>query len=392
MKKIAIIHEWLTVYAGAERVLEQFLKLYPHADLFSVCDFLPETERHFLNARTPTTTFIQHLPGARRHYRRYLPLMPLAIEQLDLSAYDLIISSSHAVAKGILTGPNQLHISYIHSPIRYAWDLQHQYLRESKLNHGPKSWITRWLLHKIRLWDTRTANGVDHFVANSDFIARRIWKVYRREAQTIYPPVDVDSFTLRQNKEPFFLTASRLVPYKKIDLIVDAFSAMPDKRLIVIGDGPDMKKIRPKAGANIELLGYQPFEILHDYMQRAQAFVFAAEEDFGITPVEALACGTPVIAFGKGGALETVRGLDQTDKPTGVFFAEQQVMSLIDAIQRFELNQAGFDPTVCRDSAMQFAPEVFREQFSRFVAEKYAHFNQGQTRAKSPDSVRSGTR
>lgn len=374
MKRIAIVHDWLVTYAGAERVLEQLLILYPQADLFAVCDFLPEAERGFLQGRRPRTTFIQRLPFARRKYRGYLPLMPLAIEQLDLSAYDLVISSSHAVAKGVLTGPDQLHVSYVHSPIRYAWDLQHQYLCESGLDQGVKGWIAKWLLHKIRLWDLRTANGVDCFVANSNFIARRIWKVYRREAEVIYPPVDVSSFTLREDKEDFFLTASRMVPYKKIDLIVEAFSAMPDKRLVVIGDGPDMRKIRAKAGANIQILGYQPFEVLRDYMQRAKAFVFAAEEDFGITPVEAQARGTPVIAFGKGGALESVRGLNQSDTPTGVFFEEQSVASLIAAVDRFENNREAFTASACRDNAMRFSPEVFRERFSALVAAEYEKF------------------
>lgn len=374
MKRIAIIHDWLTTYAGAERVLEQMLVLYPEADLFSVCDFLPEDERAFLRGKRPRTTFIQRLPGARKRYRSYLPLMPLAIEQLDLSDYDLVISSSHAVAKGVLTGPDQLHISYVHSPIRYAWDLQHQYLRESGLDRGFKGWVAKWLLHKIRLWDLRTANGVDRFVANSRFIARRIGKVYRREAEVIYPPVDVSGFTLRERKEAFYLTASRMVPYKKIDLIVEAFANMPDKRLIVIGDGPEMKKISAKAGPNVALLGYRSFEVMRDHMQRARAFVFAAEEDFGITPVEAQACGTPVIAYGKGGALETVRGLGRTDSPTGVFFDRQTVAGVVSAVERFETDREVFSPAACRENAMRFAPEVFRERFGSFVSLEYERF------------------
>ena len=379
--RIAIVNDWLTTYAGAERVLEQLLTVYPDAHLFSVCDFLPEAERAFLKGRSPTTTFIQKLPGAAKRYRNYLPLMPLAIEQLDLSAYDLILSSSHAVAKGVLTGPDQLHISYIHSPIRYAWDLQHQYLRESGLNHGFKGWLAKWLLHKIRLWDLRTANGVDHFIANSNFIARRIWKVYRREAEVIYPPVDVSSFTLRADKGDFFLTASRMVPYKKIDLIAEAFTRMPDKRLIIIGDGPDAERIRARAGSNVQLLGYQPFEVLRDHMQRAKAFVFAAEEDFGITPVEAQACGTPVIAFGKGGSLETVVGLDQPHPPTGVFFGEQTVDAILLAISAFEENPARFSAETCRENALRFSPEIFRERIKTFVATKYEEFKAGTYRA-----------
>lgn len=374
MKKVAIVHDWLVTYAGAERVLECILRFYPDADLFAVCDFLPESERGFLSGRRIQTTFVQGLPWAKKHYRTYLPFMPLAIEQLDLSKYDVIISSSHAVAKGVVTGPDQLHVSYVHSPIRYAWDLQHQYLRESGLERGLKGWMVKWLLHKIRLWDLRTANGVDCFIANSEYIARRIWKVYRREADVIYPPVDVSNFTLREDKDDFYLTASRMVPYKKIDLVVEAFRDMPDKRLVVIGEGPDMEKIRAKAGPNVELLGYQSFEVLRDHMQRAKAFVFAAEEDFGITPVEAQACGTPVIAFGKGGALKTIRGLGQADVPTGLFFDEQSIASVVDAVIRYEKNYALFSSASCRENAMRFSPETFQEKFSERVNTEYEKF------------------
>lgn len=376
MKRVAIVHDWLITYAGAERVLEQLLALYPDADLFSVCDFLPEADRSFLSSRRPKTTFIQRLPGARKSYRTYLPLMPLAIEQLDLSDYELVISSSHAVAKGVITGPDQLHVSYVHSPIRYAWDLQHQYLRESNLDRGPKGWVAKWLLHRMRLWDVRTANGVDCFIANSHFIARRIWKTYRREAEIIYPPVDVSSFTLHEEKEDFYLTASRMVPYKKIDLIVEAFGAMPDKRLIVIGDGPEMVKIRAKSTSNIVLLGYQPFESLRNHMQRAKAFIFAAEEDFGIAPVEAQACGTPVIAYGKGGALETVVDLEDSQSPTGVLFGKQTLDCITGAVDLFERNQESFSPSACRDNALRFSPEVFRQQFTALVSRGYAEFKE----------------
>lgn len=237
--------------------------------------------------------------------------MPLAIEQLDVSEHEILLSSSHAVAKGILSGPDQLHISYVHSPIRYAWDLQHQYLRESNLNKGLKGLIAKYLLHKIRMWDYRTANGVDYFVANSNFIARRIKKVYARHADVIYPPVNVERFPLKSTKDDFYFTASRLVPYKRIDLIVEAFSQMPNKRLVVIGDGPEMSKIKAKASSNIEVLGYQKDDVMLECMQNAKAFVFAAEEDFGITPVEAQACGTPVIAFGKGGDLKLYARMEQ---------------------------------------------------------------------------------
>ncbi len=302
MKRIAVVHDWLVTYAGAERVLEQILRCYPEADLFSLVDFLPEGGRGFILDKPVTTSFVQGLPFARKKYRAYLPFMPLAVEQFDLSGYDLVISSSHAVAKGVLTGPDQLHLCMCYSPIRYAWDLQHQYLRESGLDRGLKGWMAKALLHYIRLWDTRTANGVDGFIAISGYIARRIRKAYRRESTVLYPPVDVADFPLRREKEDFYVTASRMVPYKKVDLIVEAFSSMPDKRLVVIGDGPDLAKVRAKAGPNVELLGFASADVLRDHLQRARAFVFAAEEDFGIAPLEAQACGTPVIACGRCGA------------------------------------------------------------------------------------------
>lgn len=366
--KTAIIADWLVTYAGSERVLEQMIACYPDADVFAVVDFVPEASRGFLQGKRPQTTFIQKLPGAQRHYQHYLPLMPLAIEQLDLSGYELILSSSHAVAKGVIVGPDQLHISYVHSPIRYAWDLQHQYLRESGLDRGIKSWLARWFLHKIRNWDVRTQYGVDEFVANSCFIARRIHRVYGRDAMVIYPPVDVDAFPLLEEKEDFYLTASRMVPYKRMDLIVEAFAAMPDKRLVVIGDGTEMNKILAKSAPNVHLMGYQPNEVLRDHMQRAKAFVFAAEEDFGIAPVEAQACGTPVIAYGKGGALETVRGLgDVSEAPSGVFFAEQTSAAIQSAVRLFESHQIDFVPRLIRQHAEQFSITRFCQEYVDFV-------------------------
>ncbi|MCP3705495.1 glycosyltransferase family 4 protein [Paraburkholderia sp. CNPSo 3274] len=364
--RVAIVHDWLVTYAGAERVLEQILACFPDADLFSVVDFVDSKDRTFLRGKRATTSFIQKLPGARKRYRAYLPFMPLAIEQLDVSGYDVVISSSHAVAKGVLTGPDQFHISYVHSPIRYAWDLQHQYLQESSLTRGPKSMLARLILHYIRNWDVRTANSVDQFVANSEFIARRIQKVYQRQAEVVYPPVDVDAFELETTKEDFYVTASRLVPYKKIDLIVEAFARMPERRLVVIGDGPDMHKVRAKATPNVEVLGYQPFAVLHDRMRRAKAFVFAAEEDFGISVVEAQACGTPVIAFGKGGALETVR--DTGSRPTGLFFEEQNADAIIAAVDSFESDPGRFRAEDCRANAERFSSRHFREQFFARVA------------------------
>ena len=374
--KVAIVHDWLVTYAGAERVLEQLLNIFPEADLYSTVDFLPENNRALIKNKKVTTSFIQKLPKAKTQYRNYLPLMPLAIEQFDLRGYDLIISSSHCVAKGIITGPDQIHISYVHSPIRYAWDLQNQYLKEAGLDKGLKGWIAKAILHYMRIWDTRTANGVDYFIANSKFIARRIWKCYHRKANVIYSGINLDDFSFSDKKDDFYFTASRMVPYKKMDLIVEAFTQMPDKKLIVIGTGPDFDKIQKIAQGheNIKLMGYQPFEVLKDHMQRAKAFVFAAEEDFGRVPVEAQACGTPVIAFGKGGALETVRGLGIKDKPTGIFFDKQTKDSLIDAVNNFEQQANLIKYKDCRNNALEFGLDKFRYNFKLYVdkiIEKY---------------------
>ena len=373
--KIAIVHDWLTVYAGAERVLEQMLICFPEADLFSLVDFVPADQRGFLQEKSAKTSFIQHLPLARSHYRQYLSLMPLAVEQFDLSGYDLVISSSHAVAKGVLTGPDQLHLCMCYSPIRYAWDMQHQYLRETGFDRGLMGWLVKWQLHKLRLWDSRTTNGVDGFIAISQFIRRRIWKTYRRDATVIYPPVEISKFTLRADKEDFYLAASRLVPYKKMNLIAEAFTAMPERRLVMIGDGPEMRKVRAKAGPNVTVLGYRDDDVLRDYMQRAKAFVFAAEEDFGIVPLEAQACGTPVIAYAKGGALETIRGLDD-ERPTGVFFKEQSVSAIATAVDSFEREAARILPMVCRENALRFAPERFRAEFMAYIAAEMDRFRQ----------------
>lgn len=375
--KIAIVHDWLVTYAGAERVLEQMLKLYPDADLFSMVDFLPEGERGFILNKPVKTSFIQKWPKAKTKYRSYLPLMPLAVEQFDLSGYDLVISSSHAVAKGVITGPDQLHICMCYSPIRYAWDLQHQYLRESGLNKGLKGWLAKCLLHRIRLWDLRTVNGVDQFIAISDFIGRRINKVYRRDSVTIYPPVYVDDFVASDvTKEDFYFTSSRMVPYKKIDLIVETFSKkLPDKKLVVIGDGPDFKKIKALAGDNVTLLGYQKFAVLKNHLAKAKAFIFAAEEDFGIAPLEAQASGTPVIAYGKGGALETILGLD-SDKPTGLFFREQSVDALAQAVEHFELEGHKIRPEHCVENARRFSDVRFRQEFKNFVEQEYKEWKE----------------
>ncbi len=377
--KVALIHDWLVNCGGAERVLQQVLACFPQADLFVVVDFLGPSDRGFLQGRKITTSFIQRMPGARKGYRNFLPLMPLAVEQWDLSAYDLVISSSHAVAKGVLTTPDQLHVCLCYSPIRYAWDMQHQYLKESRLDRGPKSWLARWWLHRLRIWDARTAHGVDQFIAISHYIARRIEKAYRRDAVVIYPPVDLSFFGLHTDKSDFYFTASRHVPYKRIPLIIEAFNSMPDRRLVVMGEGPELERCRALAGPNVQVMGHQAPALLRDHLQRAKAFVFAAEEDFGIAPLEAQACGTPVIAFGKGGALETVRAGDGPEA-TGVFFPVQSAESIIDAVHRFEARPNPIAATACRHHAEQFSEAGFRQEFTRLIDAQWRAFESRRAR------------
>ncbi|WP_131035911.1 glycosyltransferase family 4 protein [Klebsiella variicola] len=371
---VGIVADWLVTYAGAERVVKEMIELFPDSDVYSIVDFLSDEARANFNDKKSTTTFIQHLPKAKQKYQTYLPLMPLAIEQIDVSKHDVVLSSSHAVAKGVLTGPDQLHISYVHSPIRYAWDLQHQYLKEAKLDKGLKGLLAKYLLHKIRMWDVRTSNGVDHFIANSKFISRRVKKVYGRDADVIYPPVEVERFDFNDNKEDFYLTASRMVPYKRMDLIVEAFANMPDKKLVVIGDGSEMPKVKKKAAANIEILGYQPDQVLHDYMRKAKAFVFAAEEDFGITPVEAQACGTPVIAYGKGGVLETVRPYG-INNPTGLFFDRQSISSLVETVKKFDKIQNLILPSDCKENSQSFSSDRFKRELNAYIEQKWNRFS-----------------
>lgn len=373
--KIAIVHDWLTVYAGAERCLEQMLVCFPEADLFSIVDFLPDEERGFLQGKRPETSFIQNLPFAKVKYRSYLPLMPLAIEQFDLSNYDVVLSSSHAVSKGVLIGPDQLHISYIHSPIRYAWDLQFQYLAEAGLQRGFRSLIARYLLHRLRIWDSRTAAGVDFFVANSNFVARRVLKTYRRSSSVIAPPVDIEHYVPSAAKEDFYVTASRMAPYKKIPMIIEAFAKMPDKKLVVIGTGPEWERCKSIATSNVQLLGWQPNDLLRDHIQRAKGFVFAAEEDFGIAPLEAQASGTPVIAYGRGGAKETLRGLDHP-QPTAVFFDKQSPEAIRGAIGKFEENIERISSTACRENAVRFSAERFRHELKSFVEARWLRHSQ----------------
>ncbi len=368
--KVAIIQEWLVTMGGSEKVVKAIAEIFPQADIFTLVAEEKLVRELGFEDKKITSSIIQKLPFGKRKYKTYLPLFPFAIEQFDLSGYDLIISSNHAVSKGVLTNVDQLHITYCHSPIRYAWDLHHQYLKEEGLGFNLKGLLARYFLHRIRIWDFLSASRPDFFLSNSNFIGKRIQKTYGKSATTIYPPIETEFFTLENNKADYYVTSSRMVPYKKMDLIVEAFSKMPDKKLIVIGDGPDYKKIKALAAPNIEFKGYLPFNELVKYLQKARAFVFAAIEDFGMLPVEAQACGTPVIAYGKGGSLETV-----IDKETGILFNEQTVESLIDGVLRFESIEHTLNYFDIRTHAESFSKERFKARFKAFAEEKLEERN-----------------
>lgn len=368
--KTAIVHEWLVNYAGSEKVVESFTSIWQDADVFTLVDFLNDEERRIiLKGKEAKTSFIQSLPYAKKRHRKYLPLFPKAIESFDLSKYDLIISSSHSVAKGVRTNKNQLHICYCHSPMRYAWDEADYYLKEANLNSGIKGLVAQSILKYLRKWDLKSADNVDYFIANSNHIAKKIKRIYNRHADVIYPPVDVEKFSLATEKEDFYLTASRLVPYKRIDLIIEAFARMPDKKLIVIGSGPEKERLKAKAASNISLIGYQEFDSLKSYMQKAKAFVFAAEEDFGIIVVEAMACGTPVIAGNFGGTTESV-----VDKKTGVLFPNQTVDSIVEAVKNFDVIAKSINNSEIRIHSEKFSREIFEKNIKAYVDEKIQLF------------------
>lgn len=360
--RVAVVHDWLVTYGGAERVLSHILTLFPQADLFTLCDFFDSNQRLHLGGKRSKTSFIQKLPRARTKYRTYLPFMPMAVEQFDLSSYDLVISSSHAVAHGVLTTADQLHISYTNNTMVYAWDLYHHYLESSGLHRGLKGLAAKAIMHYIRMWDSASSNRVDRYIANSEYMARRLRKLYNREADIVYPPVDVDSFMMERNKEDYYVTVSRLVPFKRLDLLVDAFNRMPGKKLCILGDGPDMKKLQAAAGPNISFPGFCDRSKVNDYVKKARAFLFSSAEPFGIAVVEAQACGTPVIAFNKGAAGEII-----ADNQTGIFFNRQNPDDVIEAIGRFERISRDFDPDAIRANARRFSINTFRRRFSHVI-------------------------
>ena len=369
--KVAIIHEWLVTVGGSDKVCKAILDIFPNADIYTLVAKKEICEELGIPWEKVHTSFIQNMPFSKSHHRTYLPLFPLAIEQFDLRGYDVIISSSHCVAKGILKKENQLHICYCHSPIRYAWDMYNEYLEGSGLQKGIKGWLVRYLLHRVRKWDLLSSFRVNYFISNSDYVGKRIKETYRRHSTTIHPNIDISHFELCEKKHDYYLASSRLVSYKKIDIVIEAFNQMPDKKLIVIGGGPDLQAYRKLAKSNINVMGYQPFDVLKEKMQHAKAFVFAADEDFGMIPIEAESCGTPVIAYGHGGSLETV-----CEGKTGLFFKEQTVESIIDAVTRFEsMGEQPFLPSDCRKWAEGFSEERFKKEIKDFVEQKYSLFN-----------------
>ncbi|RGP41262.1 hypothetical protein BPTFM16_01558 [Altererythrobacter insulae] len=351
--RVAIVHYWLVSMRGGERVIERLLRLFPNADIFTnVYD--PDQTSNALKSAQIKTSFINNLPFSRRLYQYYLPLMPMALEGLDLSEYDLVISSESGPAKGVITRPDATHVCYCHSPMRYLWDHYHQYR-----DMAPK--IARLAMpimyHRLRQWDVSSSARVDHFVANSNFIRQRIAKVWRRHAEIIHPPVEVDLFNRAEEVSDSYLWVGQMVPYKRPDLAVDAFNAngLP---LTMVGTGSMLKSLKAKARPNITFIDRLDFATLRKAYAECRAFIMTAEEDFGITPVECMASGRPVIAYGKGGALDSV-----IDNETGLFFSQQTADSLVDAVERMEGFLTEFDPDHAIDHAENFSPEQFDRKF-----------------------------
>lgn len=342
------------------------LGLFPKAEVFTLFDFLSQAEHdaHF-GGKKFTVSRMNGWPLARRFYRHLFFLCPFFVEQFNVIEHDGVISSSAAFARGVITRPDQPHLCYVHSPIRYVWDQQFEYLDQARLGFGPKGLLSRWLFHRLRMWDVRTAFGPDLMVANSTYVRARVRHIYGRNAQVVFPPVAVEAVPFREHKDDYYVVASFLAPYKRVDLIVRAFNAMPRRRLLVVGDGQQARELRAIAGPNIEFTGYLPRAPFLDTIAKAKAFIFAGCEDFGIVIAEAQACGTPVIAFGRGGACDIVRPLQKGGAdPTGLLFSRQTPEAVKEAVEAFEVQTSSFAPAACRENAMRFSEARFHREFA----------------------------
>ncbi len=361
--KVALVHDWLTGMRGGERCLEVFCELFPSADLYTLLH-VPGSVSAAIESRRIVTSFIQRLPRAERRYRHYLPLFPAAVRSFDLRGYDLVLSSSHAVAKSVRVPAEALHVCYCFTPMRYVWDLYDDYF-------GPRSGLAARVLMPpvaawLRRWDRRTAAGVHQFVAISRFVADRIRRAYGRDADVIYPPVDVSRFRVDDAPGEFYLVVSALTPYKRVDLAVEACNRL-GRRLVVVGTGSEDRRLRALAGPTVELLGWRDDAQTAELFARCRALLFPPLEDFGITPLEAMAAGRPVIAFGEGGARETVVPPGGGEPPTGLFFAHQTAEDLVDAIRRFEASAQQFEPKALRRRAETFDRPLFRERMHAYL-------------------------
>jgi glycosyltransferase involved in cell wall biosynthesis len=360
---IAIVHDWCPAFRGGERVLAELCKTFRGAEIFTLFDFLPP---HVKEAHFPGITFhtslANRIPGVEKFYRSLFFLCPFLIEQFDVTGYDAVITSSAAFARGVLTRPDQPHLCYVHSPIRYAWDEQFSYLEQGRLGYGPKGLLFRYLLHRLRTWDTRTAHNPDIMLANSSYVRSRIRRIYGRDALVVHPPIDLADLEYATDKDDYYVTASFLAPYKRTDLVVRAFNEMPSRRLLVLGEGQQSAVLRALAGPNVTFTGYLPRREYVRTVAHAQAFVFAGCEDFGIALAEAQACGTPLIAFARGGARDIVQPLGAADEPTGILFAHQEVEDIVIAVAQFEANRLVITPAACRRNAMRFSVERFRRE------------------------------
>lgn len=367
-KRIAIVHDWCPSFRGGERVLSELCRVFPGADVFTLFDFLtPEIKARYFKDVTFHTSAANRLPFVKHYYRALFFACPFLIEQFDVTGYDVVISSSAAFARGVLTRPDQPHLSYVLSPVRYAWDEQFNYLAQGHLGYGPKGLLFRYFLHGLRTWDTRTANGPDEMLAISNYVRSRIRRTYGRDAQIVFPPVHMDEIEYSADKDDYYVAASFLAPYKRTDLVIEAFAAMPKRKLIVVGEGQQYAELRKRGSANISFTG---FLSRADYMRtvsRARAFLFAGCEDFGIALAEAQACGTPLIAFGRGGAADIVKPLGQGANPTGILFAEQSAAAIVDAVETFEAQRAAIRPEACRQNAARFSDQRFRDEIGQAV-------------------------